>query len=218
MKLSWKREILALALLVAMAIIAIHYYSVLPARIPDHFNPQGKPDEWTGKIDFFLLWGAYLVVPYVLLTFFPFLDPLRNKVGNRLKILLLVRDLLLVTFAVLFVVNIVMTAESRFGVNWLGLAIGVFLIIYGNYLPRIPQNWSVGMKTRWTLSSEIVWKRTQILGGWLTATLGIIFIAFTVLRLSISIPVLLVIPVAVIIEVYSYITYKKASRVNVAKT
>lgn len=218
MKLSWKREILALALLVAMAAVAIHYYSVLPARIPDHFNTQGKPDEWTGKIDFFLMWGVYLVVPYVLLTFFPFLDPLRNKVGNKLKVLLLIRDLLLVTFAVLFVVNIVMTAEGRFGINWLGMAIGVFLIIYGNYLPKIPQNWSVGMKTRWTLSSEIVWKRTQILGGWLIATLGIIFVVFTVLRLSISIPVLLVIPVTFTINFYSYITYRKVGRVNAVKT
>ncbi len=217
MKLSWKREILALALLVAMAAIAIHYYSVLPTRIPDHFNTLGKPDDWTGKIDFFLMWGIYLVVPYVLLTFFPFLDPLRNKIGRRFKVLLLVRDLLLVTFAVLFVVNIMMTAEGRFGVNWLGLAIGVFLIIYGNYMPKIPQNWSVGMQTQWTLASEIVWKKTQILGGWLIATLGVTFVVFTVLGLSISLPVLLVIPVAVIIRLYSFIAYKKVNRANIAK-
>ena len=163
------------------------------------------------------MWGVYLVVPYVLLTFFPFLDPLRQKVEHRFKVLLLVRDLLLVTFAVLFVVNITMAAGGRFGVNWLGMAIGIFLVIYGNYLPKFPQNWSVGMKTQWTLSSEIVWKKTQILGGWLIAALGVTFIVFTVLRLSISIPVLLGIPLAAIIRLYSFIIYKRLVKAQAAK-
>jgi len=60
MKLSWKREILAVALLAAMAAIAIHYYSILPDHIPSHLNAEGTPDRWTDKNDLFLLWGCFL--------------------------------------------------------------------------------------------------------------------------------------------------------------
>jgi len=100
--------------------------------------------------------GVFLIVPYLLLTFFPILDPFRWRIEHRFKVILLVRDLLLVTFAVFFVANVVTTAEGKFGFDWLGMALGIFLIIYGNYLPKIPQNWSIGMVTPWTAVSEIV--------------------------------------------------------------
>ncbi len=127
MRLSWKREILALGLLLAMTVIAIHYYSILPERIPQHFNAQGKTDEWSSKIGFFAMWGVYLIIPYLLLTLFPFFDPLKQKAGQKLKVFLFIRDLLLVAIGVLFVVNIVMAAGGRFGFDWLGMAIGMFL-------------------------------------------------------------------------------------------
>lgn len=218
MKLSLRREILALALLALMAAVAIHYYAILPARIPSRFNAHGKPDEWTNKTAFFLMWGVYLVVPYVVATLFPFFDPLREKIGSRLKVILLIRDLLLVTFAALFVVNMTMAAQGDFRFDWLGIGIGMFLIIYGNYMPKIPRNWSIGMKNQWSLTSEIVWKKTQILGGWLIAATGVAFVVFTMLGLSITIPMLSIIPIMAIVRLYSYMVYRRIGKTQTAQS
>ena len=89
------------------------------------------------------------------------------------------------------------------------MAIGMFLIIGGDYLSRVPRNWSFGIGNRWTLSSDIVWKKTQILAGWLLAADGVAFIAFSIAGLNINIPVISVISVAVALRIYFYRTYTK---------
>ncbi len=217
MKMSWKREILALALLAAMAVIAVHYYSILPGRIPGYLDAHGRPREWSSKNMFFFMWGVYLIVPYLMITFLPFIDPLRQKIESRFKTFLLVRDALLVTFALFFVVSLMTAVKGEPRIYWLGVAVGIFLIIYANYLPKIPRNFSIGMKTRWALSSEIVWKKTQIFSGWLFAATGIMFIVFALTGLNAAIPGLAIIPVMVIIEVYSYLVYKRGNRANVGR-
>ncbi|HQT91559.1 MAG TPA: DUF1648 domain-containing protein, partial [Candidatus Kryptobacter bacterium] len=124
MKLSWKREMLGIAILAAMAAVAIYYYRALPARMPSHIDIHGRVNEWTGKNTFFLMWAAYFIVPYLLITFLPFIDPLKHKIAPRFKVLLLLRDILLVIFAVLYLLNINAGIEGKFSTDWFGIAVG----------------------------------------------------------------------------------------------
>lgn len=210
MKLSWKREMLGIAILAAMAAVAIHYYPMLPARMPSHIDIHGRINEWTGKNTFFLLWAGYLIVPYLLITFLPFIDPLKHKIEPRFKVLLLIRDVLLVVFAVLFLLNIKAGIEGKFNTDWFGIAVGFFMIMLGNYMPKLPQNWFVGIKTPWTISSEVVWKKTHILGGWMFSLLGVVTVVFAFLRISIAVPIILVLPTTVVAFTYSFYLYKKS--------
>lgn len=218
MKLSWKREILAIAVLVAVAIVSIHYYPILPDRMPSHFNIQGKVDGWTGKNTFFLMWWAYFIVPYLLITFLPFFDPLKRKIEPRFKVLLLLRDILLIFFAVLFLLSLSAGLGGKSFVNWFNVAVGIFLIMVGNYMPKFPQNWFVGIKTPWTISSEVVWKKTHILGGWLFAATGLVWIVFAAFGFGVAVPSLMVMFSTAVTVIYSFIAYKKIEHVNVAKT
>ncbi len=217
MKLSWKREMLGVAVLAALAAVAIHYYPVLPARMPSHFDIHGRANDWTGKNTFFLMWGAYLIVPYLLITFLPFIDPLKDKIMPKFKVLLLLRDILLVVFAVLFLLSINAGVEGKFNSDWFGIAIGLFLKALGNYMPKFPQNWFIGIKTPWTISSETVWKKTHILGGWMYTSLGVLTVVFAVFKLGIAIPTLLVLPVTAIAVIYSFFLYKKTGGAAAAK-
>jgi immunity protein, SdpI family len=217
MKLNWKREMLGGAILAAMAAVAFHYYPDLPARMPSHIDIHGKVNEWTGKNTFFLLWAAYLVVPYLLITFLPFIDPLKHKIEPRFKVLLLLRDILLVVFAALFLLSINAGVEGKFSTDWFGIAVGFLLIMLGNYMPKFPQNWFVGIKTPWTISSEVVWKKTHILGGWLFALTGVVYVVFAGLRLSVALPSLLVVLVTVFTFFYSFYLYRKLDGTGVPK-
>lgn len=57
-------------------------------------------------------------------------------------------------------------------------AIGVLFIGMGNYLPRVRQNYTMGVKTPWALADPENWRRTQRFGGKCFVVMGVGFIAF----------------------------------------
>jgi uncharacterized membrane protein len=47
----------------------------------------------------------------------------------------------------------------------LGVGIGLLFLVLGNYITRVRQNWFMGIRTPWTLSSERSWRETHRIGG-----------------------------------------------------
>jgi hypothetical protein len=56
--------------------------------------------------------------------------------------------------------------------RWLGLIVGVFLIVTGNELPRFHRNLVWGVRTPHTLRSDAVWKRVHRLAGYVQVAIG----------------------------------------------
>lgn len=56
-------------------------------------------------------------------------------------------------------------------------AIGLLLLVTGNYLGKVRSNFFLGIRTPWTLSSEHVWNRTHRVGGRLFAGVGLLVLA-----------------------------------------
>ena len=54
--------------------------------------------------------------------------------------------------------------------------IGIVFIVFGNYMPKLQQNYTVGIKMPWTLNSTENWNRTHRLGGRLFIVGGILMI------------------------------------------
>lgn len=215
MKMNWKREILGIAVLAALVIISIHYYPILPARMPSHFDFQGKVNGWTGKNAFFVMWGAIIILTYLLISFLPFIDPLRKKIEPKFKILLIIRDVMLVVFAVIFIMSINAALGGKTYVNYMGVLLGILLVVLGNYMPKFPQNWFIGIKTPWTISSEIVWKKTHILGGWMFTAAGFLYVVAALLKMSPTISLIVVLLAAFIPVGYSFILYKRLQKPKV---
>jgi uncharacterized membrane protein len=90
------------------------------------------------------------------------------------------------------------------------LGIGLLFYYAGVLTENAEQNWFIGIRTPWTLSSEKVWKRTNRLGGKLfriagiAAFSGVFFPEYAIY--FILVPAVIV---AVITVVYSYLEYKK---------
>jgi uncharacterized membrane protein len=53
------------------------------------------------------------------------------------------------------------------------VGIPILLVITGNYLGKIKSNFLFGIRTPWTLSSDLSWNKTHRLAGRLTVALGI---------------------------------------------
>ena len=60
-------------------------------------------------------------------------------------------------------------------------AIGVLFVVTGNYMVKIRSNFSFGVRTPWTLSSELSWNKTNRLAGKFLMALGLLtlILAFT---------------------------------------
>ncbi len=106
MKLSWKREILPAVLAAGMFVAAFYYYPLLPNSLPVHFGLKGQPNGWASKPVFFLENTGIFCFTYLLLTFLPFIDPLKRKIEPKFKTVILLRDVILVFSAVVYFVAI----------------------------------------------------------------------------------------------------------------
>ena len=62
--------------------------------------------------------------------------------------------------------------------------VGLLFLILGNYLPKIRQNRTMGIKLPWTLQSEENWTRTHRLAGFLWVAGGLLLILLTLLGLG----------------------------------
>ena len=87
------------------------------------------------------------------------------------------------------------------------ILIGIMLIFLGNYLHRIKQNYTVGIKLPWTLNSEENWNRTHRMASWLFVICGLLFIVNAFFQFEAMYFAVLLF--AFIPGVYSYILYKK---------
>ena len=91
------------------------------------------------------------------------------------------------------------------------IMMGILFIVLGNYMSKNQQNYTVGIKIPWTLSSEENWNKTHRIASKLWVVAGIVFIANIFLR-SAEI-ILVVIACTVFIPViYSFILYKRENR------
>ncbi len=90
------------------------------------------------------------------------------------------------------------------------ILIGILFIYLGFLLDHAEQNWFVGIRTPWTLSSKTVWKKTHELGGKLFKIAGVIsclgIFAGVYALWFVLIPTL---AVAVITVAYSYYEFQK---------
>ena len=174
MKLSWRTEILPVACILTMFILAIIAWPNAPESIPIHWGLSGEPDNYAGK--FFGLLGAPLIAVgvYILFTVLPRLDPKRENYPKfwskylviRMVVILILTAIKVVTFLWVMGIEVNMTVAMF-------MIVGFLLIVIGNYMGKLRPTWFVGIRSPWTLSSEESWNKTHRLGGWLFVIIGL---------------------------------------------
>jgi uncharacterized membrane protein len=60
--------------------------------------------------------------------------------------------------------------------NLIELVFPLLLLVVGNYLSKVRSNFLVGIRTPWTLSSDIAWRKTHRVGGRVLILLGLALI------------------------------------------
>jgi uncharacterized membrane protein len=220
MRWNVKREIFPLIVLVLYGILSLYFNSVLPERVPSHFDVNGTPDGYSSKLFLILVNAGIGVSIYLLLTFIPFIDPFWQKIQNRYSIFLMLRDIVLLFFLFLSALILYSAHQGRFRTDLMGVGFGLFFILLGNYLPKLPRNFFFGIRVPWTLSSEVVWRKTHQFGGWCMVLGGILMAGLSLLGVGLLLLMMaILLPFVVIVGlVYPLVLYKKLMRSNTITT
>ena len=150
-------------------------WNQLPETMAIHWNSHGVADGWASRpvvvfglplfllgIHFACIWGTNL-------------DQRNRNQNEKMKQIALWMAPVTSLLGNGCVYVIAMGQEMNI-VRYAALMVGMIFILVGNYLPKCKQNYTIGIKVKWTLESEENWYATHRLAGkvWTACGLGIL--------------------------------------------
>ncbi|MDQ0207457.1 SdpI family protein [Alkalicoccobacillus murimartini] len=167
-------------------------------------------------------WIAVCLFPLLMITVYPvnylLFKAYQSLTDTRFEFESLAQ---IVMSVFIFVIHLAISLHIiGFNVN-VGLVIGIlfgsFMMIVGYAFPKTKPNVLFGARTIWALKDDEVWRLTNHFAGKLTVYIGAALILCTLIfansfALIISTLLFLLIILTIIIEIFSYKTYKKLYR------
>ena len=194
-------------IILAPIVAGLLLWEQLPAEMATHFGSDGEPDGWSSKEFAVIGLPLFLLAVHWFCAAFTGVDPKKENISNKMMTLVLwicpviaiVGDGSMYLYALNNSIN-----TTIIGV----ILVGCLLLVLGNYMPKMKQSYTLGIKLPWTLNSEENWNRTHRLAGWITMLAGVIVLigGFTEQFWTVFVAIALV---AVVPTIYSYVLYKK---------
>ncbi len=152
----------------------------LPEQVPVHWGLKGTADGFVPREQAF--WWL-MIVPLllagwaVLAALLPWLSPVHFKVQPFRSTYDYIVGLIGLLFA--YLGGVILSAQVGWitGDNLPRWLVGGMLLIFallGNVLGKVKRNFWVGVRTPWTLASDVVWDRTHRLAAWLFVAGGLV--------------------------------------------
>ena len=206
------KKTLLISFAVLPLIISLIALIFLPEEIPAHYGANFTVDRYGSKFEILIFPVSIFVLSLIFLLPGLFMKNETNKkitLNIGLALILLFNA---VNYYILFVQanNITNINSGVFAIERILLLIfGVFFIFIGNLMPMSRRNSFVGLRTKWSMTNDTVWKKCQLFGGVSLIILGIIlmFIAFAYPNIPLLIGLLII--VAVIDTIYTYVAANK---------
>ncbi|MEE1320708.1 MAG: SdpI family protein [Acutalibacteraceae bacterium] len=205
------KTVIATALItLSPIVIGLLLWDKLPDEIATHFGTNGLPDRYSSKA--FAVFG----LPFVMLAIHLFgilatkADPKHSNITDKnFKIVLWIAPLLSVVLCVLsFAYSINNTVPV---VTVLIIFMGVLFVITGNLMPKVKQNYSIGIKLPHTLNDKDNWYKTHRFAGKIWVIGGVVICLTAVLE-NIFVFLAITLVMAFAPMVYSYIIARKISK------
>jgi uncharacterized membrane protein len=169
---------LVLLALTASLVVFVNRDAWLPEQVPTHWNASGIVDRLVPRDDMLLellvvpgLMGVMLILALIL----PWLSPLRYKIEPFRPTYDYIMALVITMFAGMHVVLLLAFTESIHAVDrWITCVSLLGIMALGNVLGKVQPNFFIGIRTPWTIASEVVWMRTHRLAAWLFVLGGLV--------------------------------------------
>ena len=203
----YKKQIIISSLLILCTmLLGIALWNRLPDTIATHFGSDNTPNGWSSKA--FTIFGMPLIMLglHLFCVFVTLNDPKKKNIGEKMLGLIIWMVPVITVGMMVFLYLNALGMKVDMGM-FAYVIMGIVFVSIGNYLPKCKQNYTAGIKIPWTLNSTENWNRTHRLAGWLYILCGIAFFANVFFQWTGMLWVVIV--VAVVPMVYSFILYKK---------
>lgn len=217
-----RRALIALGTVCVASFIGhLALFPQLPATVPTHWDVAGNVNGWSPREAVL----ALDLLPLGFLAMFnviPRMDP-RGRAYERMGsfytgfVAIMTLFLVAVTWTTeLTVFGIVPENGSPIGLIT-GTAVGIGLILLGNYLPKVKRNYSFGIKTPWALDDDRNWRLTHRVGGTAMVVAGAATVVSGLFsqalgNMSVAILVGGALGASLLAYVYSYLVFRNGNK------
>lgn len=167
------------AIILLMCAMSVWAWFQLPddARIPTHWNAQGEADGYSTKSTGLFLMPGLVAGFTILFAVLPAITPRKENMMKSMKGYKMcwggIFSFLLFLHIVAVLTAMGKTIPLKGGVN---IGVGLLFVVMGNWLGKVRSNFIMGVRTPWTLSSELSWNKTHRLAGKLFVIFGLVLL------------------------------------------
>ena len=212
MKKELKKTLTLTTLITLLPILAgLFYWNQLPDKMATHFDMTGTPNGWSSK--WFAVIGipAILAVVNVLCTVLTETDPRRYKYPEKMMKLVYWICRVVSWICAGLTISYELGFESAASPKYGSLLIGIMFVVMGNYLPKVKQNYYMGIKLPWTYADEENWNRTHRMAGKLWVVGGIILLLNFFLQIA-GLEIAVLILMMLVPTIYSWAFSRKKDK------
>lgn len=219
---NWLKEhkgkiILSMVLTLLPMLIGCLLWNRLPDVITTHWGSDGVADGFGGKGFAVFVLPAILAAFNMLCILITALDPKQAK-QNKKAMSLVFWIMPVISICVCSFVYSTALGRAMDLFVIMPLLLGAMFTLIGNYLPKVKQNSTLGIKIAWTLHNEENWNKTHRFAGKISVAGGIVTMLTALLPAKWMVAVMVVVLLAVTLApmIYSYRIYRshKASGIE----
>lgn len=214
-KLSIKTELVPLTFVTATVATVLCFYNNLPEKVASHWNFAGQVDGWSSNTFHGIFFPLLIIVLYALLLVLPLVDPHKENYQKFITTYHIFKGLIIATLFVIYLATTLFNLGYQINVGVIvATTIGILMVIMGYYLRDIKENWFVGIRTPWTMSSPTVWTKTHKFASWLFMAFGLILIVIPHLPAVFGITLFIIGIIGVVFGsfLYSYLIFIKEKK------
>ena len=157
---KWKLLFSSIVILLPM-IFGLIFWNELPEQMITHWGIDGNADGFSNRyFAVFALPVFILVIHWLCIFFTMVIDQKNSNQNNKVfgVVIWITPIISLVSNGVIYAVSL----GKEFSPYLItSLLMGGMFVIIGNYLPKCKQNYTIGIKVKWTLESEENWNATH---------------------------------------------------------
>ena len=201
-------------LIVATIVASAVAYPSLPDSIKSHWNAKGEADGYMSKGLALSIVPALSVLMFILFVAIPMIDPLKKNIEKFRKHYEGMVVVILVFMLYMHLLTIAANTTLLLNMTIMIMPAMALLMYYmGIVLDNAKQNWFVGIRTPWTLSSRKVWDLTHKRGAKMFKALAVLALAGILMgEWGVFVFIAVVLVAAFYLVLYSYLVYRKENK------
>lgn len=199
--------------------VTLTAFLFMPDTVPVHFDMNTNVDRWGSKYELLILPLIIMAIGVVSLLVAKYLDKKEDHGSNNYNIFTTISIAILAVFNVLTYYTLYISfmgfqdlkAVQIDVFSLTSLLLGFAVIVIGNVAPKAKMNSVLGLRTKWSMSSEDAWKKSQRFGGYSAIITGLVMVILSLVlngSACIFISILLLLAMGIVDTVYSYFASK----------